>query len=105
MRTNSSNGWAWHRIQQATLERNRRDNDGQCQCQFDGCGGVATTVNHIVERANGGTDDPTNLEAICNACHDRLTAQANQARARQRATAKREAKRKNHPGRRDRHDS
>ena len=31
-------------------------------------------VDHIMPKANGGTDDPSNLEAICRACHEAKTA-------------------------------
>lgn len=105
MRTNqATSGWEWGRIRRATLERNRRDNEGRCQADEWGCLGQATTVNHIVERVDGGTDDPSNLEALCDACHDRRTAEGNRKRAAARRAAKNEAKRKNHPGRKDRYD-
>lgn len=104
MRTNDSRGWEWSRIQKATLARNRRDNDGQCQRQFDGCLGQATTVNHILERVNGGGDGPHNLEAVCDACHYRLTTALVQSRAATRRQNAKAAKRRNHPGRKDRHE-
>lgn len=105
MKTNDTNsGWAWREIQLETLARNRRENDGQCQRQFAGCLGVATEVNHIVERVNGGTDDDDNLEALCGPCHYRLTTALVQERAAMRRAAKKSAKRRNHPGRKDRHD-
>ncbi|WP_185746568.1 HNH endonuclease [Mycolicibacter terrae] len=86
------------------LERNRRDNEGRCQRQFYGCLVQATTVNHKIERIDGGTDDPSNLEALCEACHYRLTVDGNRKRAAERRAAKKLAKRKNHPGRKDRYD-
>lgn len=104
MKTNEHSGWEWHRIQQSVLARNQRENNGQCQGQFDGCLGAATTVNHINERINRGTDDDDNLEALCDACHYRLTTKVVQERAAVRRAAKKAAKRKNHPGRKDRHD-
>lgn len=103
MKTNSSSGWEWSRIKKAKLADNERDNGGQCQAVLDGCEGVATEVHHLVERAEGGTDDDENLLAICDACHYRLTTEANQRRAKQRRQAKAEARRKNHPGRKDRY--
>lgn len=33
------------------------------------CRGVATEVDHVTPRAEGGTDDPANLRAICVPCH------------------------------------
>lgn len=104
MRTNDSSGWEWHRIQQATLARNQRDNDGHCQAQFEQCEVVAVQVHHIIERTDGGGDDPRNLMAVCDACHTRLTVEANRKRSAARRAAKKEAKRKNHPGRKDRHE-
>lgn len=103
MRTNKHSGWDWSRIKTAKLARNERDNAGRCQALYDGCEGVATEVHHIIERAEDGTDDDENLLAICEACHYRLTTEANQRRAKQRRQAKSEAKRKNHPGRKDRY--
>ena len=29
----------------------------------------ATEVDHIIPKAKGGTDDPDNLQSICNDCH------------------------------------
>ena len=34
-------------------------------------------VDHIVPKANDGTDDPDNLEAICRTCHEAKTAGVN----------------------------
>lgn len=33
------------------------------------CGRPTEVVHHIIERAEGGTDDPDNLVALCNSCH------------------------------------
>ncbi|EGZ6858246.1 HNH endonuclease [Cronobacter dublinensis] len=35
---------------------------------------VARTVDHIVAKAHGGTDDPSNLESLCWPCHRGKTA-------------------------------
>lgn len=35
---------------------------------------LATEVHHIVDKANGGTDDDDNLQALCKPCHSRITA-------------------------------
>ena len=104
MRTNQSSGWRWHAIQQDKLEQNQRDNDGQCQAAFDGCLGVATQVHHIIDRVDGGGDDDDNLMAVCEGCHTRLTTELVQKRAAARREQKKQARRKNHPGRKDRHD-
>ena len=34
----------------------------------------ATDVHHIVPRRDGGSDDDSNLLALCHSCHSRLTA-------------------------------
>ena len=35
---------------------------------------AAKEVDHILAKANGGTDDPNNLQSICVACHREKTA-------------------------------
>lgn len=37
------------------------------------CGELATDVHHILPRNKGGTDDWSNLEALCHECHSRIT--------------------------------
>jgi len=34
----------------------------------------ASEVDHIVAKGDGGTDDPTNLQALCRRCHEEKTA-------------------------------
>ena len=34
----------------------------------------STDVDHIISKKEGGTDDDTNLQALCHACHSRKTA-------------------------------
>lgn len=47
----------------------RRD-QGLCQvCRQAGRVTPATQVDHVVPKAEGGTDDEGNLQAICPACH------------------------------------
>lgn len=103
MQTNDSSGWEWRRIAQEKLELNRRHNDGACEAQRDGCLGVAEEVHHVVSRVDGGGDNEQ-LLALCSACHYRYTTELIQARAAERRRLKKEARRKNHPGRKDRYD-
>lgn len=37
------------------------------------CGDKATDVDHIKPRADGGTDEWTNLQALCHSCHSKKT--------------------------------
>lgn len=47
----------------------------------DACGGPgATHVDHIVPRADGGTDDPSNLQLLHEHCHSRKTIGENRRR-------------------------
>jgi 5-methylcytosine-specific restriction protein A len=39
------------------------------------CGALATIRDHIVPLAEGGTDTPTNSQALCQMCSDAKTAQ------------------------------
>lgn len=67
-------GSRWDKLRKVIL---RRDN-GLCQC--DECQGgkirlsIATEVHHIKSKSSGGTDDPSNLQAINKECHKRETA-------------------------------
>jgi 5-methylcytosine-specific restriction protein A len=54
-------GSAWQNISRAVLDR-----DGHI-CRY--CGGPASTVDHIVAKAKGGTDGPSNLVASCRSCN------------------------------------
>ena len=59
-------GTAWDKLRKEILKRDA----GMCQpCQRRGHVTEANIVDHIVNKASGGTDHPTNLEAICAACH------------------------------------
>lgn len=71
-------GRAW----MSARDRVMRRDCGLCQtCLRAGRLRAAVQVDHIVELADGGTDDEANLEAICHACHASKTA-ASQARRR-----------------------
>lgn len=64
-------GTAWVKLRQAVL---RRDSH-LCQvCLKIGRPKPARDVDHIRPKANGGTDDMANLQAICSECHAAKTA-------------------------------
>jgi 5-methylcytosine-specific restriction endonuclease McrA len=58
------------------------DRDGhRCQMRLAGCLGVATTVDHIMARADGGNCwDPANLRAACHRCNSRAGGDVGNAR-------------------------
>jgi 5-methylcytosine-specific restriction enzyme A len=57
-------GWAWGRLKARVLER-----QPLCQwCDRRGVVELATTVDHILPRARGGTDALANLQSLCAAC-------------------------------------
>jgi 5-methylcytosine-specific restriction protein A len=56
----------WQHLRRAVLIRDR----GVCQMHGPRCTLVATTVDHITPRAQGGSMwDPANLRAACAACN------------------------------------
>ena len=66
-------GSAWVKLRGQILERDK----WLCQCP-DCLGGdkrvtPANEVHHIIAKADGGTDDPGNLQAVAHECHERLT--------------------------------
>ena len=60
-------GRAWQKVKAQVLRE-------EPMCQLQGCGAVATQVDHTVPLALGGTDDRENLVAMCHSCHSRKTA-------------------------------
>ncbi len=67
-------GTLWDKMRAAVL---MRDNY-LCQvCKANGYQTPATEVDHILSKAHGGTDEPTNLQAICTQCHQHKTAKEN----------------------------
>ncbi|HIF5453981.1 TPA: HNH endonuclease, partial [Klebsiella oxytoca] len=52
----------------------KRDNHLCQNCLRNGRAEAAKTVDHIKAKAHGGTDDDSNLESICYACHKSKTA-------------------------------
>lgn len=63
MSRHSARGKTWATIRARVLARDDHT------CGY--CGREATTVDHIVARANGGTDDESNLISACNPCNGR----------------------------------
>lgn len=60
-------GAPWRRIREKALER-----DGRicvpCKKRRPGFPSPATSVDHIIPKAAGGTDNLENLQSLCNAC-------------------------------------
>ncbi len=54
-------GAAWQKLREDVLQR-----DGWV-CRY--CGGAAKTVDHVIPKARGGTDDLRNLVAACLRCN------------------------------------
>jgi 5-methylcytosine-specific restriction protein A len=68
-------GRKWQPIRAAVLRRDAYI------CQH--CGqpaGKSAHVDHIVPKAEGGTDDQDNLETLCRGCHSRKTVRENRGR-------------------------
>ena len=59
-------GAQWDKLRKQVL---RRDAYLCRPCLADDRLTSATEVDHIVPKAKGGTDTPSNLQAICRACH------------------------------------
>lgn len=63
-------GRPWRRLREQIMRRDTY----LCQtCKRSGRVKEADQVDHIVALANGGTDKPDNLEAICAECHVQKT--------------------------------
>lgn len=43
------------------------------------CSAIATIAHHIIRRRFGGSDDDSNLEALCMTCHSRLHAKSGES--------------------------
>jgi 5-methylcytosine-specific restriction endonuclease McrA len=71
----------WSRIRALILDANP---GGRCHINGPTCTTWATTVDHIIPIADGGTDHPDNLRPACAACNGaggaRLTNQRRRAR-------------------------
>lgn len=67
-------GAAWVRLRHRIMARDKH----LCQsCLASSRYVPATQVDHITPKAKGGTDDLTNLQSLCDACHRRKTAEDN----------------------------
>ena len=42
---------------------------GVCEARLEVCTGQAEAVHHVLRRSQGGGHDPSNLLALCTACH------------------------------------
>ena len=63
-------GTEWDKLRRSIL-----DAEPACRpCRKAGRATLATQVDHIISKANGGTDDRENLQPICTPCHDAKTA-------------------------------
>lgn len=60
----------WRRLRAVVLVRD----GGVCRMGLEGCTGVATTVDHVVPKVLGGTDQLDNLRAACSACNTKAGA-------------------------------
>lgn len=64
-------GSAWTRLRVSILRRDA----GLCQvCAARGIVREGSTVDHVINKASGGTDDSSNLRVICDECHAAKTA-------------------------------
>ncbi|ECC6921930.1 HNH endonuclease [Salmonella enterica] len=72
-RTNKQRGYGytWTLLRERIMQR---DNFICQPCRQQGIATPATAVDHIKPKAHGGTDDDSNLQAICEACHRMKTA-------------------------------
>jgi 5-methylcytosine-specific restriction endonuclease McrA len=67
---------AWKRARQRVLDRDSH----QCRIGLSGCRGRATSADHIIELAEGGSPyDDSNLQAACVPCN---SAKSNRRRGR-----------------------
>lgn len=72
-------GWPWQQLRKRILDR---DCGLCCVCKAQGRIRLATDVDHIKRKADGGTDDEANLQSICDDCHEAKTTAENGGTAR-----------------------
>ena len=59
-------GAAWRKLRNLALKRDSH----LCQlCLRNGIVTLATEVDHILNKARGGTDSMDNLQSVCRSCH------------------------------------
>lgn len=63
-------GGRWQRVRALFL----RAHPLCAECAQQGVTTAATDVHHLVPRRAGGTDEESNLRALCHSCHSRITA-------------------------------
>lgn len=61
-------GTAWNKVRAVVLARDTYLCQ-PCLAKSPPRPTQATEVDHILGKAKGGTDDPSNLQAICRSCH------------------------------------
>jgi 5-methylcytosine-specific restriction enzyme A len=66
----------WPKLRASILDRD----DHKCQIRGPRCRVKADQVDHIREVADGGTDDPSNLQSVCEPCHRTKTGRDGRAR-------------------------
>ena len=88
-----TSGWAWQRTVRAVLERD----GGVCRFALPGCTRRATTAGHVVAKAAGGSDHPSNLRASCAVCNETKRIEESKAG---RAAVSRTRPAERHPGER-----
>ena len=59
----ASSGWEWQRIRDQVLAE-----EPVCRLRLPGCIVISATVDHILARAFGGTNDRHNLRGLCRNC-------------------------------------
>lgn len=64
-------GWQWQKVRERILAR---DCGLCCMCKAHGRLTLATEVDHIVNKAAGGSDHDSNLQSACKPCHKAKTA-------------------------------
>ena len=68
--TSRGYGHAWAKLRKKVIQRD----SGLCQEHYRNKKIVAgSTVDHILNKASGGTDEMRNLELLCNECHKAKT--------------------------------
>lgn len=66
---NQRYGYQWRKLRARFLNRHPLC----AQCRLNGKYTSATEVHHIKPLADGGTNDESNLMALCKSCHSRIT--------------------------------